>query len=73
METVEKVVDDTGSDHETRVDGATNNTTQWVPSSVIKPVVKVVETLLCQVFSCAVVEVGIKLVNDRFKSVNSNE
>lgn len=47
---------------------ATNNTSQWVPSSIIKPVVKVVKTLFSQKTCGSVVEVRIKFVNDTLKT-----
>ena len=64
---VEKMVDGAGSDHETGVDGSSDNPTQGVPSSVVKPVVETVESMFRQVLGCAIVEVGIELVNYRFK------
>ena len=64
------MVDDTGSDHKSRVDGSTNNSAKWIPCSVIKPVVEIVEALFCQVLGCTIVEVRIKLMDDRFKPEN---
>ena len=52
----------------TRVNSSTNDTTQRVPCSIIKPVVEAVESLLCQVARGSVVEVGIELVNNTLKS-----
>ena len=54
--------------HKARVDGAADDPTQRIPGSVIKPVVETVESILSQVLGGAVVEVGIKLVNDWFES-----
>ena len=61
------MVYDTSCDHETRVDGATNDPSKGIPSSVIKPVVEIIESFLSQVLSCTVVKVRIKLMNNRFK------
>ncbi len=40
-----------------------------IPGSVIEPVVEGVETLLRQVFSGSIVEVGIELVDHRLEPV----
>lgn len=48
----------------TRIDSAPNDPAQWVPCSVIKPVVEAVETFLSQVFGGPEIKVRIKLVND---------
>ncbi len=48
------------------VDGATNNSTQRIPRSVVKPIPKVIEALLGQELRDAVVEVWIKLVYHAF-------
>ena len=61
------MVDGTGSDHETWVDGSSNDPTKGVPGSVIKPIVEIVEALFCEVLCCTVIEVGIKLMNNRFE------
>ena len=47
----------------TWINGPSDDTAQWVPGTVVKPVVEVVETLLCQETGGAVVEVGIELVD----------
>lgn len=44
-----------------------NNPSQGIPSTVIEPVVEVVEALLGQELCSAVVEVRIKLVDDGLK------
>ena len=67
VDRVEKVVDDAGGDHEARVDGSPNDPTKGIPGPVVKPVVETVESIISQVLGCAVVEVGIELVNDGFK------
>lgn len=41
----------------------TNDTSQWVPCSIIKPVMKIVKAFLCQVPCGSIVEVWIKFVN----------
>ena len=51
----------------TWVDGSPNDAAQRVPGAVVKPVVKVVEALLGQEASRAVVEVRIKLVDHALK------
>jgi len=48
------------------VDGATNNSTQRIPCSIVKPIPKVIEALLGQELRDAVVEVWIKLVYHAF-------
>ena len=49
IKVVQKVVYDTSCDHETRVDGATNDPSKGIPSSVIKPVVEIIGSFLSQV------------------------
>ena len=63
MKEVQDVVENGGRDHQTRIDGATNDPSQRIPSSVVEPIVKLVKSFISQKFGCAVVEVGIKLVN----------
>ena len=53
--------------HEAGVDGAPDDAPQGIPGAVIKPVVEIVEAFLRQILGGAVVEVGVKLMNDRFK------
>ncbi len=57
----------------TGVDGSTNDPTKRVPRSIVKPVVKLIETLLRQKASCTVIEVRIKLVNNRLESQHREE
>lgn len=52
---------------QTGINSSSNDTAQRVPGSVVKPVVELVETFLCQILGCAVVEVGIKLMDNTFK------
>ena len=53
--------------HEAGVDGAPDDAPQGIPGAVIEPVVEIVEAFLRQILGGAVVEVGVKLMNDRFK------
>lgn len=55
-----------GGDHKTGVDGASNDTAEGIPGPVIKPVVEGVVAGFGEVFGCAVVEVGVKLVDYGF-------
>ncbi len=52
-----------GGDHQTRVNGATDDSTQWIPGSVVKPVVEGVKTMVGQEFGGAVVEIGVEFVD----------
>ena len=70
---VEDVVEEASSDHETGIDCSSNNPTKWIPGSVVKPVVKVVETLIREVLGCSVVEVRIELMDDRLKAKDREE
>lgn len=45
----------------TRINGSTDNSTKWIPSTLIKPVQKIVESFIHQIFGAAKVKVGIKL------------
>lgn len=53
--------------------GSANDSTEWVPCSVIKPIPEVVESFLGEKLSDAVVEVGIEFVNDAFVFDNREE
>ncbi len=44
------MVDDAGRDHQTRVQCATCDSSQWMPCSIIKPIPKRVEAIVDQVF-----------------------
>ena len=61
------MIDTASGHHEARIDGATNNPAQRVPGSVIKPVVEWIEPVVRQVFGRPVVEVRVKLMDNRFK------
>ena len=60
------MIDNGTCDHEPRIDGASDYSTQGIPSSIIKPIVKGIETLIGQIFRCSVIEVGIKFVYHAF-------
>ena len=62
------MVDDASGYHESRVDGASDDPTEWVPGTVIEPVVERVEAFIWEILGGAVVEVGIELVDDWFES-----
>ncbi len=57
-----------GRHHKPWVDCTPDNAAQRVPSSVIEPIMKLVKAFFCQEFRCAVVEVGIKLMDHHFIS-----
>ena len=57
------MVNDGRSDHQPRIDGATNDPSQRIPSSVVEPIVKLVKSFVGQKFGCTVIEVRIELVN----------
>lgn len=44
----------------TWINGASNNSAQWIPSSVIEPVMKLIEPFFCQETGSAVVEVSVR-------------
>lgn len=50
------VVDATRRDHQTGVHGAADNTTEWVPGTLVEPIQEVVESMLYHVRSGPVVE-----------------
>ena len=52
----------------TRINGATNDTAKWIPGTIIKPVVEVVESLLRKEASRSIVEVRIELVNNTLEA-----
>ena len=56
------MVDCGTSNHKARIDCATNNPTQRIPCTVVKPIVKIIEPLISQVFGCSIVKVRIKLM-----------
>lgn len=53
------MVDDTAGDHETRVQGATSDTAQRMPSSVVEPVPKLVESIRNEILGRSEVEPGV--------------
>ena len=57
----------------TRVYCPSNDPPERVPCSVVKPVVKAVETFLSQELGRSVVEVRIKLVNDALETQHSKQ
>ena len=57
----------------TWVNGTTNDSAEWIPGHIIKPVVKCIESFLNQIFGCSVVEVGIKLVDNTLISQHGKE
>ena len=57
----------------TWIDGATNDTTQGIPGTVIEPVMEVVESFLHKEASCPIVEVGIKLMDNTFKAQHGEQ
>jgi hypothetical protein len=63
VQIVQHAVDGGSSGHQARVNGATDDTAQWVPCTVIKPIQKVVETFRGEVLRGPVVEPGVELVN----------
>jgi len=54
----------------TWVNGATNNTTKWIPCSVIEPIMEIVETLFSQESCCTIVEVRIKFMDNTLEPQN---
>lgn len=50
------MVDGTRSDHQSWVEGASSDTAERVPCSVVEPVPEVVEAIVDEVFCCAEVE-----------------
>ena len=66
MKKVQKMVEDSWSDHKTGVDGTPNNTAQGVPCSVVKPIVKFVKSFFRQEFCSSVVEVRIEFMDHNF-------
>ena len=51
----------TGRDHQTGVYGSTNNSTQWVPGSLIEPVQEIIIALSDHVISGSIVKPLIKI------------
>ena len=47
-----------------RIDCASDNSAQWIPGAIIKPVPHVIESILCEELSDSVIEVGIELMDD---------
>ena len=73
MHHVEKMIEESRGDHETRIDGTADDATKRVPGAVVEPVVEIVEALSGEVLSGAVVEVGIEFVNDRLVAQHREE
>jgi len=73
IDSIEDVIEEAGSDHEARIDGTTDDPTQGVPSSIVEPIVKVIEAVLGEVFCSAIIEIWIKFMDDRLESKNREE
>ena len=56
MQRVEDPVDKTRCEHESRVDGATNDTAQGVPGTLVEPVGEIIEALGDHHVRCSIVE-----------------
>lgn len=65
---LENVEDDRRGDHKTWIDCATNNTSKRIPSALIVPIEKVVETFFSQKFGGSIIKIRIKLVDDTFEA-----
>ncbi len=63
VEKIQKVVEDRRGHHQTRVDGASDNSAQWIPSTVVEPIMERVEALVREELSRPVVEVRIEFVD----------
>ena len=57
------MVDGSTGHHQTRVEGSSSDSTEWMPSPVIEPIPKVVESMLDEVFRCAEVEPRVDYIN----------
>ena len=56
VEQTKDVVDAARCDHQTRVHCATNNSAQWVPGSLVKPIEEIIETMFDHIGCRSVVE-----------------
>jgi hypothetical protein len=72
-EEAEEPVNDGGGDHETRVECTADDATKRVRAIGIEPVPKLVEAILCEVESGAVIEVGIELMDHGLVAENAEE
>lgn len=66
-------VDDSGSDHQTRVESPTHDPTHRVPALGIEPVPELVETLLGKEERGAIVEVRVEFVDHALVSEDAKE
>ena len=57
----------------TGVYGSSDDPSQGVPCSIVKPVMEAIETLRCQVLGGPEVEVRIELVNDALESQDGKQ
>ena len=51
----------------------TDDTTQRIPGSIIEPVMKIIESLFREESRCAIIKIGIELVNNAFKSQDGKQ
>jgi hypothetical protein len=58
------VLDPYGSELHTGVDRSSNGTTEGIPRHVVEPLEELLAAVFVEVFSGAVVEIGIEFVND---------
>lgn len=56
VERMQYPVDATGRDHEARINGATNNTAQWIPGPVVEPIQEIVKATLHHISGRSIIE-----------------
>ena len=73
MQEVENVIEERWGDHETGIDGTTDDSSQWIPSSIVEPIVKAVEAFFGQIFCGSIVKIRIEFVNHGLVSQNGEQ
>lgn len=66
-------VNESGGDHEARVESPTNDPPQRIPTLVVEPVPELIEAVPSQELSDSVIEVGVKLVDHALVAQDAEE
>lgn len=73
VEDVQQFVNYSSRNHQARVDGPADDSAEWIPCAIIKPVQEAVKTFTRQEFCGAVVEIWIELVNNLHQMRSGDE
>lgn len=73
MKQMKEMIDHTRGEHEPRINGSSYDSSQGIPREIIKPIQKFIKSMVDKLLRCAVIEPGIKFVDDTLKAHNREE